>query len=436
MFPNSYRKDVRIVKVIKRIAMLTAAAALVLAGINSPGPTVAADPRETPISPGELIIMKPEGGIAGACPLKHTDVQAEISGFIARVNVVQQFHNPTDEKIEAVYTFPLPQNSAVDYMEMKVGDRTIVGEIHRRELAREIYEAAKEAGHVASLLDQERPNVFTQSVANIMPGEQVTITISYTQLLKYEDGEYQFVFPMVVGPRFIPGQSTGDGGTDEVPDASRINPPITPEGTRAGHDISLAVNINAGVRMYACHSPTHDVDSAFGDVGVGTITLKNNKTIPNKDFVLTARSIEHEVNDLWFGGRDDCLPESSERRRPVRSGAQARPEVRSLLHHVHQVTVGAAQDQHIMVVLWPDAVLERGCHCSMDLFEGGALNVKRCDQVAGRCLVKFEQRLGGLGSLRFSREYLDGTERISKIGLDGRGSTLPDGQELAECRLL
>lgn len=274
------------------VLAILAAVALVGMG-SSPLPSQGLDPKTTPVTPGELVILGEEGKPAGACPLKHTDVDAQVSGFIARVNVVQQFHNPTDEKIEAVYTFPLPDDSAVDRMEMKVGERTIVGEIHRREEAREIYEAAKEAGHVASLLDQERPNIFTQSVANIEPGEEVKITISYTQLLKYEAGEYEFSFPMVVGPRYIPGGTvvgkTGAGrapDTDETPDASKITPPVAPKGTRAGHDISLKVRINAGIPLYSVKSLLHEADYNFLDGNSAEVTLKDQATIPNKDFVL------------------------------------------------------------------------------------------------------------------------------------------------------
>ncbi|MCE5314782.1 MAG: VIT and VWA domain-containing protein [Armatimonadota bacterium] len=270
------------------IAVVVCAAAT----LNSSNALATANPLETPITPGELVITGTDGKPAGACPLKHTDVDAQIIGFCARVNVVQEFFNPTKEKIEAVYTFPLPEDAAVDRMEMTVGKRTIVGEIHRREEAREIYEAAKEAGHVASLLDQERPNIFTQSVANIMPGEKVEITISYTQLLKYEDSTYEFVFPMVVGPRFIPGIPTACSGTgrepdtDQVPDASKITAPITPKGTRAGHDISVRVEIDAGIPIAKAWSESHEVDCEFPDQSSSIVTLKDQSVIPNKDFVL------------------------------------------------------------------------------------------------------------------------------------------------------
>ena len=151
-------------------------------------------------SAGALTVVGPDGKPKTQCPLKHTEVKAEISGFLSRVVVTQNFENPFKEKIEAVYTFPLPQNAAVDDMTMLVGDRVVRGKILPREQAQAVYEAARAGGQVASLLDQERPNIFTQSVANILPGEQIKITISYVETLKYENGAYEFVFPMVVAP--------------------------------------------------------------------------------------------------------------------------------------------------------------------------------------------------------------------------------------------
>ncbi|MFS8086400.1 MAG: VIT domain-containing protein, partial [Acidobacteriota bacterium] len=230
------------------------------------------------------------------CPLKHTEVKAEISGFLSRVIVTQEFENPFKEKIEAVYTFPLPQNAAVDDMTMIVGDRTVRGKILRREEAQAVYEAAKTGGQTASLLNQERPNIFTQSVANILPGEQIKITISYVETLKYEDGAYEFRFPMVVGPRYIPGSATGVQGntngngfapdTDRVPDGSRITPPPAPAGMRAGHDISFDLTIDAGVAIDGLSSKTHDVDVERPDDHRARVRLKELATIPNKDFIL------------------------------------------------------------------------------------------------------------------------------------------------------
>lgn len=278
-----------------------------------PPPTPSSPPIQLPQPPddpkvteGELKVIDKDGKPIGQCPLKHTDVKVEISGYVARVNVTQQFENPYKEKIEAIYVFPLSSDAAVDDMLMKVGERTIRGQIKKREEARQIYEAAKNAGKVASLLDQERPNIFTQSVANIMPGESVTVTISYVEILKYEDGEYSFVFPMVVGPRYIPGGTTGQQGTGwspdttQVPDASKITPPVTPEGTRAGHDISITVSLNAGLPIKRINSKLHEIDTKKIDESRQTtvgITLKTGKTIPNKDFVLNWEVAGDKIED-------------------------------------------------------------------------------------------------------------------------------------------
>jgi Ca-activated chloride channel family protein len=263
---------------------------------------------ETPpqkITEGALRAMGPEGKPLGDCPLKRTAVKVEISGFVARVEVTQQFVNPFKDKIEAVYVFPLGAKAAVDDMTMKVGDRVIRGQIKPREEARQIYEQAKASGHVASLLDQERPNIFTQSVANIEPGKEIVITIRYSEMLKYEDAKFSFVFPMVVGPRYIPGQAVGQSGTGwapdttRVPDASRITPPVTPKGTRAGHDISIQVALRAGLAIKALGSPQHKILTRYLDDAKtsASVELANEVEIPNKDFVLEYSTASDEITD-------------------------------------------------------------------------------------------------------------------------------------------
>ena len=165
------------------------------------------NPLEQKVTQGSLRILLKDGGVV-ECPLKHTDVKASVSGFIARVKVTQTFRNPLSEKIEAVYVFPLPHKAAVDDMTMVIGKRRIVGLIKRRAAARQIYEQALARGATAALLEQERPNIFTQSVGNIPPKQEVKIEISYLDVLEYDMGTYEFHFPMVVGPRFIPGKAT------------------------------------------------------------------------------------------------------------------------------------------------------------------------------------------------------------------------------------
>ena len=264
------------------------------------GPTVSAGLDEPP---GSLGIIGNDGSVSGGCPLRHTEVRGAISGFLARVTVTQTFENTATNKIEAVYAFPLPENAAVDDMTIQIGNRTLRGIIKKREEARAIYEQAKQTGHIAALLDQERPNIFTQSVANIMPGEQVVVTISYLQTLAYEDGSYKFVFPMVVGPRYIPGQPTGKraGGwapdTDKVPDASKITPLVMPKGTRAGHDVSIELAIDAGVPLLQLHSASHEIDVERTSASAATVNLKNLAEIPNKDFILKYDVAGEQVAD-------------------------------------------------------------------------------------------------------------------------------------------
>jgi len=241
---------------------------------------------------GSLTIIGKDGALQAMCPLKHTDVRATVSGFLARVIVTQVFENDAKAAIEAVYTFPLPQDAAVDDMTIHIGERTVRGVIKRREEARAIYEKAKQTGHVAALLDQERPNIFSQSIANILAGEQVTVTISYIETLRYEDGAYEFVFPTVVGPRYIPGSPTGKQGggwapdTDRVPDASRITPPVAVPGTRAGHDISIDMAIDAGVPIQDLRSKSHEIDVDRTGASSAHVRLRNLAEIPNKDFIL------------------------------------------------------------------------------------------------------------------------------------------------------
>jgi Ca-activated chloride channel family protein len=265
--------------------------------------------QEGKITQGTLQAMNDDGKPLGDCPLEHTDVEVRIAGQIAQVLVIQKFTNPFQDKIEAIYTFPLGAHAAVSDMTMKIGERLIRGQIKPREEAREIYEHAKAQGHIASLLDEERPNIFTQAVANIEPGKSIEIQITYTEDLKYEDGLYSFVFPMVVGPRYIPGGSgpfvpasvggVSPGESAPVPDADKITPPVTPEGTRAGHDISVAVHLDAGMEIRTINSKQHEINSEWTskDHSRALVELAGGSVIPNKDFVLEFSTASSRIED-------------------------------------------------------------------------------------------------------------------------------------------
>jgi Ca-activated chloride channel family protein len=256
-------------------------------------PVVIDQPDDIP--EGQLRIQDGDGRVL-ALPLAHTSVEAEVSGHLTRVWVTQYFTNPLAHPIEAVYVFPLPQMAAVDDMEMHIGERVIRGDMKRREEARQVYEEARRQGKTASLLEQERPNIFTQSVANILPGDKIRIRIRYVEDLKYEDGGYEFTFPMVVGPRFMPGTASGkrgtgwSGDTDQVPDASRISPPSLKPGERSGHDIAVTLRIDAGVPVEEIKSPSHDIQVDKKSKSTAEVTLAPHDTLPNKDLIVRFRT--------------------------------------------------------------------------------------------------------------------------------------------------
>ena len=213
--PSRTRVSSLVSSLIPGRGMLAAALFIVVAMLSvllipDPQRTVFAQVIQVPEG-GRLEAFDVDGNTVGPCPLQNTDVSAEVSGPIVSVSIAQRYANPYDMPIEAVYTFPMSNRGAVHRMTMTVVDpdgneRIVEGEVKERELARRIYEMARDAGYVASLLDQERPNIFTQSVANIAPGATVTVEIGYIEVIEARDGEYAFEFPTVVGPRYIPGK--------------------------------------------------------------------------------------------------------------------------------------------------------------------------------------------------------------------------------------
>lgn len=250
-------------------------------------------PEGEPAAPGSgILLARPPGEKEVPLPLRHTDVQASISAHLATVRVTQQFTNPYDGKIEAVYVFPLPHNAAVHEFLMVIGERRIRGIIRERADAERIYHDARSQGYVASLLTQERPNIFTQAVANLEPGRGVDIQLTYCHTLAYDDGWYEFVFPMVVGPRFNPpGWTAGigavsrgaSGSSGQPTDVSYLGP-----GGRSGHDIALRVDLT-GVPIEEVVCRTHAIAREVPAADRLTVTLDPADGVPNRDFVLRYR---------------------------------------------------------------------------------------------------------------------------------------------------
>jgi Ca-activated chloride channel family protein len=258
---------------------------------------------------GALMARLREGGEEVPVPLKHTEVHAFISGYIATVEVTQQFHNPYDSKIEAVYVFPLPENAGVNEFVMTIGERRIRGIIREREEAERIYEEARRQGYVASLMTQERPNVFTQKVANIEPGKQIDVDIKYLHTLAYDDGWYEYVFPMVVGPRFNPPGYTegigavgrgGGGISGQKTEVQYLKPH-----ERSGHDIALKVEIDAGVAVEEVRCTSHVVRQARDAADRVTVELSPLDVIPNKDFVLRYKVAGRGLKSGFLAHRDE-----------------------------------------------------------------------------------------------------------------------------------
>jgi Ca-activated chloride channel family protein len=273
------------------------------------GLTAPAQPAEERPGCGALMAKLPDAEREVPVPLKHTSVVGNIDGYIATVDVTQQFHNPYASKIEAVYVFPLPENAAVNEFVMTVGDRKIRGIIREREQAEKIYNEARSQGHVASLLTEERPNIFTQKVANIEPGKQIDINIRYFNTLRYDDGAYEFVFPMVVGPRYNPPATT-DGigavarGANGASGQSTEVPYLTPN-ERSGHDVSLSLNIKAGVDIEDVRCVNHSVDVKTSSESERQITLSPGDSIPNKDFVLQYKVAGDKIKTAMMTHKDD-----------------------------------------------------------------------------------------------------------------------------------
>jgi Ca-activated chloride channel family protein len=248
------------------LAVVATAAVLLLAAGGARAATLV--PMKPADAAGGTLLFKADDGETFAVPLLATDVDIRVSGMVARATVRQRFRNPHPEWYEGTYVFPLPENAAVDHLRMRIGGRVVEGEIRERQDAKAAYEQARQSGRRATLLEQERPNIFTSSVANIGPGEEIEVELEYQQQLRYERSRYSLRFPMVVGPRYIPGtpdaRLIGTGwspGTDQVPDAPRITPPVLRPGedVKPVNPVTLRVTLDAGVPLAAVESAYHPV---------------------------------------------------------------------------------------------------------------------------------------------------------------------------------
>jgi Ca-activated chloride channel family protein len=245
------------------------------------------------------LLFKTEDGYADATRLG-IDVDLDVSGPTVRARVTQVFRNPTKDWMEATYVYPLPPGGAVDTLKMVVGDRIVTGDIKERQQARVIYERAKVNGQKAALTEQERPNIFTNSVANIGPGETVLVQIEYQEPVQQNGSEFSLRVPLVIGPRYNPApviQSVdmrADGGgwgattSDPVADRDRITPPVLdPAFNPKVNPTSITVHLKAGFPLGEVKSHHHPVKIASPDETTRVITLAQELEPADRDFELT-----------------------------------------------------------------------------------------------------------------------------------------------------
>jgi Ca-activated chloride channel family protein len=263
------------------------------------------------VTPGEMrsgaLLLKSEDDRYVEAPLIATDVDLVVSGPTARARVTQIFHNPTDGWVEAVYVYPLPDGGAVDTLKMVVGERVIVGDVKDRASARDVYEQAKSAGQKASLIEQERPNIFTNSVANIGPHETVVVQIEYQEPVRQSGNEFSLRVPLVVAPRYIPApivQTVDFGGTqgwgrvanDPVPDRDRITPPVLdPRQNAPLNPVAITIRLQPGFPLGEVKSHHHAVNIETPEDGVRVIKLAEGAVPADRDFELTWKPAESAV---------------------------------------------------------------------------------------------------------------------------------------------
>ena len=255
----------------------------------------------TTLSP--YFLVKSEDTSTDVLPLKSTSADVDIAGVIADVRVTQVYRNEGEKTLEAIYVFPASTRAAVYGMTMTIGDRTIKARIREREQARLDYEQAKQEGKSASLLEQQRPNVFQMNVANILPGDEIKVELSYTELLVPTDGTYEFVYPTVVGPRYsnLPAAS--------APSSEHwVANPYLKEGEAPPYTFDINVNLSAGLPIQKISCPTHSTSVDYDGKWFASVNLDESETFGgNRDFILNYQLAGGEIESglLLYKGEEE-----------------------------------------------------------------------------------------------------------------------------------
>lgn len=276
------------------------------------------------VQSGSLLLETSEAGRYVEAPRLATDVNLDVSGPTARARLTQAFENPTDSFVEALYVFPLPEESAVYSLKMVIGDRVIVADIKEKLAAREIYEKAKSEGKKATLIEQQRPNVFTNAVANIGPHEKVVIQIEYQQAVRLADERFSLRVPLVVAPRYNPDiaspvvqQVEMQNGWGKSSDAGKPDPynapivtPLAPPAELPTNPVSISVELKPGFPLGKVESLYHKVRIDAANDAMREITL-DGTAAADRDFVLEWSAVTNDAPQVGLFrehiGKDDYV---------------------------------------------------------------------------------------------------------------------------------
>ncbi|HVT05691.1 MAG TPA: marine proteobacterial sortase target protein [Thermoanaerobaculia bacterium] len=238
------------------------------------------------VAQGGLLLKTSQPGIYLEAPTIDTAMRVSVAGIVARTTVTQKFHNPTSHCVEGIYVFPLPENSAVDQMHLSVGGRVIEGQIKAVEEARKVYEKAREEGKHASLVEQQRPNLFTTSVASLAPGEDVEVEIAFQQTLRYDHGSYELRLPLVVAPRYMPAaDQSSKSNAPSLPE--NVTVPYRADAPSGLNPVELSVDLHPGFAIRKLQSPSHVITQSALGPSHYEVHLASATTPADRDFRLS-----------------------------------------------------------------------------------------------------------------------------------------------------
>ncbi|MBD5455423.1 MAG: VWA domain-containing protein [Lachnospiraceae bacterium] len=272
----------------KWISLLLALFIFIISAPTVHAQTSESENKEEILAP-YFIIQNPDSAV-DRFPLKETSVTTNINGVIAETYVTQVYANEGENPINASYVFPASSNVTVHGMTMEIGNQRVTAQIKEKEEAKQEFEQAKSEGKSASLLQQQRPNVFTMDVANIMPGDTARIELHYTELIGPVDGSYEFVFPTVVGPRCLSPSEIGN------PDSAWVETPYLPDGDTPPGKYNITVNLSTGVPITKLSSKSHEINVSKKGDSMATVTLSNPSDYAgNRDFILKYKLTGEEL---------------------------------------------------------------------------------------------------------------------------------------------